>query len=262
MSRQLGRLAGRGCVVTGATGMAAAAAERFVAEGADVFVVSVDADQCTALGLPHAVADLSDEPSAVAGFGAARESLGRIDAVFAVAGGSGRRFGDGRLHEIPLAGWDATMAINATPAFLAAREAVRAMLAQAPDDDGIRGAIVLMSSVSAFDPAPELFGTHAYAAAKASILGLTKAAAAAYVGDGIRVNALAPATVATPMSRRAAADPATVDYLRGKQPLAGGMLDAADIADAAVFLCSRESRRVTGQTLVVDGGWTVRGDQR
>ena len=152
----------------------------------------------------------------MAAFGAARESLGRIDAVFAVAGGSGRRFGDGRLHEIPLAGWDATMALNATPAFLAAREAVRAMLAQPPDDDGLRGAIVLMSSVSAFDPAPELFGTHAYAAAKASILGLTKAAAASYVGDGIRVNALAPATVATPMSRRAAADPPTVAYLRGQ----------------------------------------------
>ena len=90
------------------------------------------------------------------------------------------------------------------------------MLAQPPDDDGVRGSIVLMASVSAFDPAPELFGTHAYAAAKASIIGLTKAAAASYVGDGIRVNALAPATVATPMSRRAAADPATVDYLRAQ----------------------------------------------
>lgn len=257
-----GRLAGRGCVVTGATGMAEAAARRFVDEGAAVFVVSRDADECAALGLPHAVADLSDEASAVDGFAAARAALGRIDALFAVAGGSGRRFGDGPLHDIPLAGWDATMALNATTAFLAARESVRAMLDQPPDDDGIRGSVVLMSSVSAFDPAPDLFGTHAYAAAKASILGLTKAAAAAYVGDGIRVNALAPATVATPMSRRAAADPATVEYLRGKQPLAGGMLDAADVADAAVYLCSRDSRRVTGQTLVVDGGWTVRGDHR
>lgn len=257
-----GRLAGRGCVVTGATGMAEAAARRFVDEGAAVFVVSRDADECAGLGLPHAVADLSDEASAVDGFAAARAALGRIDALFAVAGGSGRRFGDGPLHDIPLAGWDATMALNATTAFLAARESVRAMLDQPPDDDGIRGSVVLMSSVSAFDPAPDLFGTHAYAAAKASILGLTKAAAAAYVGDGIRFNALAPATVATPMSRRAAADPATVEYLRGKQPLAGGMLDAADVADAAVYLCSRDSRRVTGQTLVVDGGWTVRGDHR
>ena len=104
MSRQLGGSPGGGAWSRGRRAWPRPPPQRFVAEGADVFVVSVDADECAALGLPHAVADLSDEPSAVAGFGAAREALGRIDAVFAVAGGSGRRFGDGRLHEIPLAG--------------------------------------------------------------------------------------------------------------------------------------------------------------
>lgn len=257
-----GRLDGRTCLVTGATGMAAAAARRFAAEGASVFVVGKSPDECHALGLPFAVADLSDEAAAVTAFAQARLELDRLDALFAVAGGSGRRYGDGLLHEIPLAAWDATFRLNATPAFLAAREAVRWMDDQAPDGDGLRGSIVLMASVSAFDPSPKRFGTHAYAAAKAAIVGLTSMAAAAYVERGIRVNALAPATVATPMAARAAADPDTMAYLERKQPLAGGMLEPDDVADAALYLCGGESRRVTGQTLVVDGGWTVRGDDR
>src|SRR5688572_10695613 len=126
MSRQLaegtGRLAGRRCVITGSTGMAGAAARRFRAEGADVFVISVDA------------------------FAAARAKLGRLDGVFAVAGGSGRRAGDGPLHDVPLAGWDATMALNATTTFLAMREALRWMIDQPADEDKQRGSIVLMSS--------------------------------------------------------------------------------------------------------------------
>lgn len=251
-----------GCVVTGATGMAAAAASRFAAEGAEVVVISREPADCVDVANSYVEADLADEGAAERAFADARRHLGRLDAVFAVAGGSGRRFGDGPLHELTLAAWDATLALNATPALLAARESLRWMLDQDRDDDGLRGSIVLMSSVLAFDPAPEHFDTHAYAAAKAAILGLTKAAAARYVGDGVRVNALAPATVDTPMAARAAADAPTVEYLRHKQPLSGGMLDADDVVDAAVYLCGPESRRVTGQTLVVDAGWTVRGDAR
>ena len=96
----------------------------------------------------------ADEAATVAAFAAARDTLGRLDALFAVAGGSGRRFGDGPLHDVSLAGWDATMALNATTTFLAAREALRWMIDQPPDDDVQRGSIVLMSSVTAFDPSP------------------------------------------------------------------------------------------------------------
>ena len=68
---------------------------------------------------------------------------------------------------------------------------------------------------------------------------------------------IAPSLVTTPMSRRAAADPATVAFAERKQPLAGGFLDPADIAAAAAWLCSDDSRQVTGQVIAVDGGWTV-----
>jgi NAD(P)-dependent dehydrogenase (short-subunit alcohol dehydrogenase family) len=252
-----GRLAGKVCVVTGATGMAADAARRFAREGAEVWVVARDRDQCEALGLPYAVADLRDEGETVAAFAALRRAHRRVDALYAVAGASGRPLGDGPAHELTLAAWEGTLALNATPAFLAAREALRAMLDQPPGASATRGSLVLMSSVLAGRPLAPLFATHAYAAAKAATIGLVRAMAAYYGEHAIRVNALAPSLVRTPMSARAAADPASVAAAERRQPLTRGFLDAADVTEAAVYLCSDESRAVTGQVLAVDGGWTV-----
>lgn len=253
----MNRLQGKGCVVTGASGMAADAARRFSAEGADVFVIGKNLGECESLGLPFAVADLSDEDATVAAFASARAALHRMDALYAVAGGSGRRLGDGPLHELSLAAWDGTLALNATPPFLAAREALRVMLDQDLAASGARGSIVLMSSVLAFVPAPSLFATHAYATAKAATIGMARAMAAYYAPHGIRVNAVAPSLVTTPMSGRAAADPASVAFAQQRQPLTGGFLDAGDVSEIAVYLCSDESRAMTGQVLAVDGGWTV-----
>ncbi len=114
-----------------------------------------------------------------------------------------------------------------------------------------------MSTLLATRPAAQFFATHAYAASKGAIEALVRGAAAAYAPDGIRVNAIAPSLIATPMSRRAQDDEAIVAYLAQKQPLAGGPITADDVTAVALHLLSPEARMVTGQVVAVDGGWSV-----
>lgn len=237
--------------------MAADAARRFAEEGATVFVIGKVEEECQALGLPFAVADLTIEKEAVSAFVAASRELGRLDAVFAVAGGSGRAAGDGPLDSLSLSAWDATLALNATTAFLTSREALRIMLHQPRDSSGLRGSLLLMTSVLAWSPAPAFFTTHAYATAKAAVAGLARALASYYAPAGIRVNAIAPGLVQTPMSARATADPQTMAFVASKQSLRGGILSVADVTELALELCSERSRAVTGQVIAVDGGWSA-----
>jgi NAD(P)-dependent dehydrogenase (short-subunit alcohol dehydrogenase family) len=260
------RLAGRVCLVTGSTGIAAAATAHLAAEGARIFVVSRTAAHADALvariraggGTADArAADLTDETEVEAAIVACVDACGRIDGLLSVAGGSGRRFGDGPIHELTAEGWDRTLELNLRSQALVSRAVVRRMLDQDPREHGARGAIVLVSSVLAAHPVPELFATHAYAAAKGAIVSLALAMAATYAGSGIRVNVLAPGLTDTPMAARAVADPATVAFATRKQPLTGGFIDAGDVASGAVYLLADESRAVTGQVLAVDGGWSV-----
>jgi NAD(P)-dependent dehydrogenase (short-subunit alcohol dehydrogenase family) len=256
------RLDGQVCVITGATGIAAAAAHRFVAEGAKVFTIGIDDDECADLhdalgdaGADHAwaAADLTDEAATVAAFESGLERFGTIDGLFAVAGGSGRRFGDGPTDTISLEAWQATLDLNLTTSFLSVRETLRHLLAK----DLPGGSIVVVSSVLAEHPSPDHFPTHAYATAKGAQLALVRATAARYASQHVRVNAIVPAVIDTPMSARAKDDEATSSYLAEKQPLAGGMIPADDVASAALFLLSDEARYITGQVIAVDGGWSV-----
>ncbi len=260
------RLAGRGIIITGATGIAAASARRFAAEGARVAIVSRTAASVEALaqeivaggGLAYAAqADLTDPTAAVAAIEQVIGALGRVDGLFNVAGGSGRRLGDGPLHELTTEAYEATMRLNATTHVTVTAPVLRAMLEQERDEDGARGAIVNMGSVLASRPVPELFATHAYATSKGAVAALTTTSAAYYAPRGIRINMLAPALTVSRMSERAQADQATQAFSRRKQPLAGGFIPAQDVAEAAVYLLSPASRAVTGQTIRVDGGWSV-----
>jgi NAD(P)-dependent dehydrogenase (short-subunit alcohol dehydrogenase family) len=185
--------------------------------------------------------------------------FGRLDCVYNVAGMSARRFGDGPLHEMTLEGWNTVIAANATSQFLVGRAAVRQMMAQERRDNGRRGSILNMSSITARYPAPEHFATHGYAAAKGAIDAFTRTIAAYYAPHGIRVNAIAPGLVATPMSERAQSDPEIMAYVEQRQPMARGPLTPDDLLGAALYLLSDESRMVTGQIIDVDAGWSLSG---
>jgi NAD(P)-dependent dehydrogenase (short-subunit alcohol dehydrogenase family) len=188
-------------------------------------------------------------PTAIA---TALRDFGGFHGLYHVAGGSGRKQGDGPLHAISDEGWNYTVNENLTSLFYSNRAAVQQFLKQGG------GSVLNMSSVLAFSPSPRFFATHAYTAAKAAIIGLTQAAAAQYAPQNIRFNAVAPALVATPMSRRAQADENILAFARTKQPLAGGgMGQPQDLDSAAIFFLSDESKCVTGQVLAVDGGWCV-----
>jgi NAD(P)-dependent dehydrogenase (short-subunit alcohol dehydrogenase family) len=256
-----GRLDGRNCLVVGGTsGIGLAAVRRFREEGARVVVSGRESDAPeTAEAILVDVGEVGFERSL---FDEAVSRLGgRLDILVHVAGISGRRFGDGPLHECSDEAWERVLDTNARSVFLTNREAVRRMLDQPLDDVGLRGSIVNIGSVLSDSPSPELFATIAYAASKGAIHALTRSAASRYARDRIRFNLLAPALIDSPMSARAAHDPGIRAYLASKQPLTGGPGSVADVAEAALYLCEPASRFVTGVVLTVDGGWSISDGQ-
>jgi NAD(P)-dependent dehydrogenase (short-subunit alcohol dehydrogenase family) len=239
-------------LITGATGIAAATVRLATAAGHKVFVTSLHTEDCAALGVPYLAADLTDAAQADAAVEVCVQTLGSLDAVFCVVGGSGRRFGDGPLDACTDEGWRQTFALNLDTTFHIARAALRQFLAQ-----NTGGSLVFTGSVLATHPEPGKFATHSYAASKGAILSLVTTLASYYAPQKIRVNAVAPGLVRTPMSQRAQTDSDILELMKAKQPLAGDLLDADEIAKAALFLLSESAAQITGQTLTVDGGWSV-----
>lgn len=246
-------------VVGGTTGLGLAGVRACLAAGARVLAVGPpaaggeDPRQELAKDARLVRGDARDPTTARAAIRVAVAELGGFDALYHVAGGSGRSFGDGALHEISDGGWDETLRLNLGSAFHSCRAAVEQFLAQ-----GTPGSILNTGSVLSASPSPRFFATHAYAAAKAGIEGLSLSAAAYYAPRGIRFNVVRPGLTETPMSRRALDDPDIREFVRAKQPLDGGRPGRpADLDAAVVFLLSDASRFVTGQVLAVDGGWSV-----
>ena len=239
-------------IVGGTSGLGLAATRACLREHASVTVVGRDDED-----FPHAaaefdvgndVADISDRVSVIAGDAmnpataehAVREAVSRfggLDGVFHVAGGSGRRFGDGPLDAITDDGWRYTADLNLTSLFYTCRAAARYFVEQKRG-----GSILLMTSVLAFSPAPAHFATHAYAASKAGAIGLMTACAAYYAPMGIRFNAIAPALVDTPGARRAVEDPRIAAYVEARQPLDGGRVGRPTTSMARLSICCPTSR--------------------
>jgi meso-butanediol dehydrogenase/(S,S)-butanediol dehydrogenase/diacetyl reductase len=230
-----GGLKGKVAVVTGsAGGIGGAVAAAFAGAGAEV------------VGLDREEADLTVADEVAAFFA----NLEHVDVLFNGAGISGRRFGDGPVDECTEEAWDIVLATNLKSMFLSSKHAVPLLRAAGG------GAIVNLASIHGLVGGDTDFATHAYAASKAGIVGLTRAMAVHYARDGIRCNAIAPGLIRTPMSRRAQSDPGILARLPQLQPLTGDFGRPEDVAGAALYLTTAPF--VTGTVLVVDGGWTAK----
>jgi len=258
-------------LITGASGIGAETA-RMLARGAQhadsvqLFIAARTEAKCQTLvrelhslgaTAEYMVGDLTDASVAPLLIEKVVARFGRLDGVFNVAGISGRRYGDGPVHECTEEGWAITLNTNVTTQYRVCREAVRLMLTQPPGDNGQRGAILNMASILGLHPEPKHFDTVAYAASKGAIISLSRTMAASYAHAKIRVNVIAPALVRTPMSARASDDPAILNFMKSKQPLLEDVIAVKDVAPSCVYLLTDASRAVTGEVLAVDAGWQL-----
>lgn len=246
-------------IIGGTTGLGLSAAKAFIENGAKVVVVGRSPESCVAAEIElgenarSMSGDAANEGTAKNAIELIINEFGDFDGLYHVAGGSGRKFGDGPLHELTLEGWNKTFELNLTSLMLSNQAAVRKFL-----ELGRGGTILNMGSVLGRFPSPTYFSTHAYAATKSAVIGFSKSIAAYYASNNIRINVLAPALVETPMSQRASKDETIMSFVKAKQPLDGGRNgEVSDLDGAAVYFMSDASKFATGQTLFVDGGWGV-----
>lgn len=246
-------------IIGGTTGMGLSAAKACVEEGARVICVGRSPENGQpALELLGANArvvygDAGDSQTAPRAIETALAEFGGFHGMYHIDGASGRKYGDGPLHEITDEGWAKTFEINLTALFNSNRAAAQQFMKQKSG-----GSVLNMGSVLGFSPSKTFFATHAYAAAKSAVIGFTKSAAAYYAPHAIRFNVVAPSVIETPMAARAASNPEIREFLKHKQPLDGGRIgQPSDVDAAVVYFLSDGSKFVTGQILSIDGGWSV-----
>ena len=247
-------------VTGGGSGIGRAIAQLFATEGAQVVILDINADSVSqtlaSLSGPHPgtshILDATDAPQVASAIGSVVSDYSRIDLLVNVAGGSGRKWGDGPADACTIDGWRKTLALNLDSLFYCCKYTLDAMLKQK------QGVIVNISSVLGLVGGDNDFATHAYAASKGGIISLTRSIASYYASRGIRANVICPGLIATPMSQRAQENEQIRARLPQLQPLTGDFGSPQDVAQAALYLASDASSFVTGAVLTVDGGWTVR----
>ncbi|WP_157961800.1 SDR family NAD(P)-dependent oxidoreductase [Acuticoccus kandeliae] len=251
------RLSERTAVVTGAaSGIGRATARRFAEDGASVLVADRDGEGAEAVAAllredgfaaRAAAVDVADEASVAAMVEAAIAWTGRIDTVAANAG----IMVEGSILSVSVANWQRAMDVNSTGAFLTARHALPHLVKSA-------GTLVFTASTVAL---AGMKGIAAYAASKGAVAALARQLAADFAEHGVRVNAVAPGAVRTPLSesqfRARAKDDAEFEALLGqviaRYPLKR-WCTPEEIAEVILFLATSRSAWITGQILPVDGG--------
>ncbi|MCK0191203.1 SDR family oxidoreductase [Arenibacter sp. F20364] len=246
-------------IMGGTTGMGLAASIALKTKGANIMVVGRNLDNCEKAqemlgqGSISLEGDATDPETIKTAIQMAHKTFGSITGLFHVAGGSGRKWGDGPLDKISLEGWNKTMELNLTSLMLSNQALINYFLEHKKS-----GTILNMGSVLGYSPSPKYFTTHAYAAAKSAVIGFSKSIAAYYAGNNIRINVIAPSLFMTPMAQRAVNDDQIMEFLRTKQPLDGGRPGfSEDINTAVLMFLHPDSKFITGQVLAVDGGWTI-----
>lgn len=251
------RLENKTALITGgASGIGAAATCRFIEEGCRVLICDIQAEAGAAFArsfgdrAAYMVCDVTREENVAAAMDAALEQFGKLDIVFHSAGIVGAV---GPIATTPSAEWRFTIDVLLNGTFYTLKHAARVMVPKRS------GSIISMASTAGLQGG---LGPHAYAAAKHAVVGLTKNVATELCGKGIRVNAIAAASVATPMVASVlTGDPNDIEGAKLKlaevSPLVGRPGLALDVANAALWLASDESGYTTGHTLTTDAGITI-----
>ena len=249
------RLQGKTLLVTAAgQGIGRASAIACAREGADVIATDLRADLLESLAreaptLRTQVLDVRDD----AAVRALAAQLPPLDGLFNCAG----FVHEGTILQCDEAAWDFSFDLNVKGAYRVTRAVLPAMLDKLDRTRGTAAILNMASMASSVKGFPNRF---AYGATKAAVIGMTKALAADYVTRGLRCNALCPGTVDTPSLRgriAAAADPAAAEKaFIARQPM-GRLATVDDITPQVVYLLSDESRFVSGQAVLVDGGVTI-----